>query len=394
MHIIYICYICNMNIPTQDYVKPRLESSLNDSVKHVISLISYKNGKPQILGSSALASQLFSSDFDLFERVYESGIMNKATRDIYNVFRNMMRLIKRNPGIYFMDFKCGIDEDLYLPEEKFQNAAEVRAFYKDKQREGLLTDEQFETIVELSRNAEDYYDWYDFCRRLWTIRWTPESIERGFVNLPGNRTKSFIDCLDDKTVIKIDVVSYLDGQFVEFSNIFELHVGSRVINLETSNIVQTIKRDVSRYAIKKNWYKVLKRIFSIAKIERDLNTVKILTELFNSNTGLANRVRATITTIIDLIDKGYRPIAEIHNALQYNKQLLGNVFEFDVPPRIFEMFDEATRTTDADKIYSIAEKIEADIMTLVNNEALQYIKKHKIPIHRYVARDIQPTKIY
>ena len=371
-----------MEVQAEKYVKPRLTISLDDDIQHIISLISYKNDKPQILGSSALASQFFSSDYDLFERVYESNDINKAKKDIYNVFRNMMRLLKRDRNILFMDFKCGYDDLLFLKDEAFKYPAVVRRFYKERFKSRLITKEQMKRIDELVNDGDrDFL--YEYCSKLWKIRWTPDTIEKGYTILSNNRQKTFEDCLDDKTVVKIDVVSFINGNFIEFSNIFELHAGKRVINVADSNIVKSIKRDIRFYYKKGKWYKVLKRVFSIAKLEKDLKLIKKLTILFNSNTGLVNRVRANMATIYDILDKGYKPVEEIKQSLQYNKNLLGYVYQFSIHPSIFEKLDKLTMNISKDGLKELEELLDE----IVNTNTKVYMDKYKINIKPYILKE-------
>ena len=378
-----------MQVPTlepkesNDYLKKKPKDAIDDRVQSIMSMISYKDGKPQIMGSSQLTSQLFSADIDLFERVYESGSLEKAKRDIALMFRNMMSILSRKPNIYFMDFKAGIDEDLYLPEEDFQNPAKVRKFYKEKERAKLITPQNMKAIDALVKSGEED-KLYEYCRKLWTLRWKPDDIARGYLILSGNRKKTFEDSLDDKTVIKIDIVAHIDNQFIEFSNIFEIHVGSRVINLATTNIIESVKRDVEAFYKAKNWIKTLKRIFVIAKLERDMRLVKKLTILFNSNIGLLYKIKSDVGTLGELLEKGHRPIKAIHQAMQKIKGNLGLIYQFPLPSHFISRLEDLSREDDPEKLMNGLNDLSKDMLDKANEEALKYIKKYKIDIESFL----------
>jgi hypothetical protein len=172
----------------------------------------------------------------------------------------------------------------------------------------------------------------------------------------------------------------MNGSFTEFSNVFEIYAGKRALNYKESNIVQAIKESLEYYKHEKKWYKVLKRYFSIARIERNSSPIKLLTPFFNSNVGLVNRVRATMGTISELINKGYKLQSHYKTAIQSAKQQLGSVFEFDLPQGIFEEMDDATRQRSLSKMQEKVEIIESHLDDVVNQKSHEFIVKNNIRI--------------
>ncbi len=66
-----------------EYIKKKQPVEYDDNVKEVFNLIAYHRDKPEVMGSANLKSQMYSADFDLFEKVLEADNLKKAKRDIY-----------------------------------------------------------------------------------------------------------------------------------------------------------------------------------------------------------------------------------------------------------------------------------------------------------------------
>lgn len=371
-----------------EYIKKKSPTEYDDNVKEVFSLIAYHNGKPEVMGSANLKSQMYSADFDLFERVIETTNIKEAKEDIYQTFKQIFSHIDRMKHVYFIDFKLGIDEDLYLDKDEFENPSKVKMFYENKYKSGLITKEQYDKIVEASKDKDDLYE---VARKLWTLRWNKTNMDKGYKELSKGRRKTVYDALDDKSIIKIDLVAYINGKFVEFSNIYELYAGDKVINLALTNIVESVKHDIYLYHKAKNWYKMLKRIFVIARLRKDIKLIEQLTQLFNSNIGLLYKIRADFGTLAIVLDKGYRPIKEIHASIQSLKAQLANVYQFPVGTNklydnILKIIEHSSIIKNPEELQKGLEWLDETLMDIVNDETKKYIKKHKIPYKEFLIK--------
>jgi hypothetical protein len=86
---------------------------------------------------------------------------------------------------------------------------------------------------------------------------------------------------DQLDFAKIDTVICLDNKFYEASCIYKF----RDQPVEKSEILNDLQADVKEFEKEKNYYKVLKRLFSIYVIENNQNKIHYLTQVFNSNLG-------------------------------------------------------------------------------------------------------------
>jgi hypothetical protein len=362
------------------------EVAIPNDIKKVFSVITYKRDKPEVFGSSALKSQYFSVDYDLFSKIYETADINKARQELYRTFLNMFENIRELDDIYLMDMKAGIDEDLFVERERFKNPSFIKNFYQNQYKLGNITKKNYETIVDLaSKNDKDTL--YEFCRLLWTLRWSFNDMKLGYKMLQGNRKKTFQDAIDDKTIVKIDIVAYVEDKFIEFSNLFEIYVGDKSINIAKLRIIDSIKQDIYDYYLDHNWFKMLKRIFVIAKLRKDLKLVETLTHFFNSDAGLVYKVRGDIQTLFDLLDKGYddkNTVSKIKNELQPLKGELSKVYEFKIPDTIYGTMDSMTNERNINNLKNELENTSDLLLDIVNKQALSYIKRSKINYKSYL----------
>jgi hypothetical protein len=109
----------------------------------------------------------------------------------------------------------------------------------------------------------------------------------------------------DVDFIKIDIVSWIDGRFIEMSCIYDI-VGDK----PKKDLLKSLKDDINDLMDEGKYYKVLKRIFNIYKIKSSKTEYKnkkllvYLTQFFNSDNG---KIYSDIANVeaIKLIFKKY-----------------------------------------------------------------------------------------
>jgi len=104
----------------------------------------------------------------------------------------------------------------------------------------------------------------------------------------GKKIKFGADKIDDIKIptqnfnnidyIKIDTIIYFDGHFKEMSINYYL-------NPNIKDVVKEIEKDIIDLLKEKNYYKVIKRLFSIAKIQNDKPRGKLISTFLNNYTG-------------------------------------------------------------------------------------------------------------
>jgi hypothetical protein len=131
------------------------------------------------------------------------------------------------------------------------------------------------------------------------------------------------------TIVKLDVIAYLEsaGKYVEFSIIYQFKNGRKIFNRFTMDAQREIRQNLLYLASQGNWFKVAKRMFSLAKIndwERDLEG---LNAILNSDLGILYSLVSDAETILFLLEnESQMPVTKIRYTLQGFRERLGNVY--------------------------------------------------------------------
>jgi hypothetical protein len=125
----------------------------------------------------------------------------------------------------------------------------------------------------------------------------------------------------DVDFIKIDIVSWIDGRFIEMSCIYDI-VGdkpqalNRFSDSPKNDLLKSLKDDINELMDKGKYYKTLKRIFNIYKIKSSKSEYKnkkllvYLTQFFNSDNGKIYSDIANVEAIKLIFKKYTDPITQ------------------------------------------------------------------------------------
>ena len=236
----------------------------NNNLLNVFNLMTI-SGNYNIVGSASLKKIYYNSDIDLNE-VDDL----KSYKKVYEKFKEIFKVCKENNNFFITDFKCGIDE----------------------------------------KNEP--------------IRWTYKDIMNGYIN-----NKSFEDCLKQKSMIKLDIVNLLNGSFIEITEVYFLKIGNHTNynenELNSEEITKNLQNELKELIDEKQYFKALKRIFSILLIDEKNNTLQNkLINFFNSENGILYKANADLKILISVIENNFRKpdINDIKNNLQIIKQNL------------------------------------------------------------------------
>ena len=219
------------------------------------------NSKINIVGSAQIQRSLHYNDIDSYETV-----KGKNVNSIYNHFKSLFEIINDSENTVISDFKLG------------------------------------------SLNSEP-------------LRWTYEHIKNR-----NNNGVSFDIALRQKGMIKLDIITLLNGRFIEISSVFNIYLdGSSNYDASKESIMADIKTDMDEQLRDGNYMKVLKRFYSLKKMEDENKNKYMLNNLldyFNSPIGLLYRCKADLETLLIVIDSFKFDLEEIRNSLQYLKEIV------------------------------------------------------------------------
>jgi hypothetical protein len=170
----------------------------------------------------------------------------------------------------------------------------------------------------------------------------------------------FTECLLQKSTIKLDEIYLLNGSFVDITDNYYFTLGDHQ-NFPTptrKEIIDSIRADYKELVKEGNYYKALKREYSI-------KPTKKLTDYFNSEIGILNKAKSDLNVLLVLRDQTFRKptMSDLNGDIQIIKQDLSYT-----QVNFSEALDKAT-ATNTKKKYKIIETIVDKLSNIVNQDA-------------------------
>ena len=269
-------------------------SAIDNNIVNVFHLISFHRDKPIILGSNQYKNLRYPADYDLFEVIHEGQNKEKFITECIKIFQQIIHNIMDERDLYFIDFKT---------EDRLHNK----------------------------------------------IRWKPKNIL--FLNGHIKSKISLHDVIADATnhLIKIDVIYYHNGLFIEFSNIFCITSGDK--KKDIIDELQSIADDVTELVSEGNYFKALKRLYSIAQIKKNKECIKILFDIFNTDLGKLSQIISYINSIVLVLERysDKETLERAHDSINHLKSMMV-LPELNLKNTIFDKFEDISKQTTADNI--------------------------------------------
>jgi hypothetical protein len=301
-----------------------MERQLNDynnALRDVMNLMSITS-KYKVIGSANLRTSEFIQDYDIDGMFKTKGNEEKILDSLTARFKRIFSDALKNPALFITDFKCGYDPSYSEDDDRFK------------------------------------------------LRWNKEDMKNGYKILGNGEKKFFRDCLMEKVRMKLDMIYLLNGEFVELSEIYRLNINGRK-NYDDNNIEKELKQEIEKYKKEGNYYKMLKRKFSLLKW-KGKNTEKYI-EIFNGQEGLLNNLINQLKIIQNICLQTFRrpKLHEIRGNLQTIKQELSSVYEI-YHPNFSEKIDNICKKP-LSKIYHSLTPIIDKLEKQLNGYVKKYI---------------------
>jgi len=149
------------------------------------------------------------------------------------------------------------------------------------------------------------------------LRWTYEEIKRR-----ENNGITFDDAIKQKSMIKMDVVTLLNGRFIEITEVYNIFIdGESNFDYSKENVRKELTDDMKKQIKDGNYMKALKRKYSLLNLDnKNKPTREKLIDYFNSPIGLLNRSKSDLETMLTVIQSPKFDIDEIRESLQLLKE--------------------------------------------------------------------------
>jgi len=290
-----------------------------ENLKVTLNLLTI-NQNPQVVGSAAYMNHKYPSDVDVFEKVTVRLSRENAIQFYADQFKNILQKVVVDSQVYYLDFKAGQDYRFNVP---ISPDSIVERIALVQQLKPLLTNEEQQTLIELVPNYEKFKE---ALRQHQVIRWTPEEVIQGYKLLPGNAYINFSDAIGQSTIVKLDVLTWIQTRFQSIEVFYNL----QYIDPETGALVEFyplgsyrggLIESIQKYSSEEyyNPLKVAKRLWTLARITECGDLLRALNPLIGSDAAALNQIDTDAEILIDFIFKSYTlPKTGFLNAYDYN----------------------------------------------------------------------------
>jgi len=232
-------------------------------------------GEPQVMGSSADHQIMYSADYDLVEYIpFRKGSVKQ--------FQNLVSKLKT----VITDIKCGELFEWNLLTNRQYNQGHELGRLRQLWQNQIITHEEFmageKLLKERLTPAERVAARKEL--RFGVLRWTPEEVAKG-VKEYRKKVIHLEDAMKTSGVTKVDILCWCEDKYIEVSNIFVWTHRNGKPYMKVAHLVEALKEDIAYYIQQGNYFKALKRMYSIAKNKKEQHLMKVIQDILNSQLG-------------------------------------------------------------------------------------------------------------
>lgn len=362
----------------------------NDVVK-VLNLLQLGDDL-QVVGSASLRSQIYAGDFDCIEDVDLKGKTSMAALNAgVHSFQKMVAEIAASPTIWLSDIKAGIVEELRIVPEcariegdavvgwdaaaaKERVAAMLAAKQISATEAGLVV-----SLIRTSPSVEQFSELVN-AAKFHIVRWTADEVKRNSKRLRTGKTLDLQTAFTSPSVVKVDVVAVTgDNRLTEFSCIYRFLYKGKPFNDFTIDYKRDLTEDINRLINTNQYFKALKRAFSLAKVEDDVAKMNKLSEILNSDLGRLYQVVGDMRTLAEFLlehTSGRLPIIETE--IEQFTRRLSNIYTIPsylkAEPAVLKSLQKALATGSSQKKAKMLEDIADDLDTILQARTKKLLK--------------------
>ena len=298
-------------------------------VLDLLSEMSFSHGENiVIVGSASRRELLYSADYDVFEVVNVKS-PEEAVRGLQKIVKNLLE----NKDVLVGDFKAGIIEE-WMPVRGTIKKGKVIGYSSMDVKSALhkldplLTPEERKISIPTHPSPAEFLALVNKLR-IGLIRWTPAEILKGSKKLRDGRTYTLEEAIQSPTITKLDITAYVNPErFVELSIIYVFKQNGKTLNEDPSenSVTNSLRESIISLEHDKSYFKMAKRIYSLAGVVGNSKAQRKLARLFNSDVGRLYSIVSDLDTISQLYEQGHKPDERrIRKELDGFRVRLGNI---------------------------------------------------------------------
>jgi hypothetical protein len=400
----------NPNKNIEPFIEIRPESSYPKEILKQIHMLSINKDESVPFGSMVYRLQKYPGDIDIYETYMDEGSIDNIVKKFAKALQKIVKNIIKTRVHYYSEVKAGIDwrydidignitNGIYTPSANLFK--DIQQMFKDK----LFNKDEYKIMTFILNQSQyrqlddnDYEIIKNIFREKKILRWTAKEILAGKKKLIDGKIKSLIEALEDKSYVKLDMLTVVNGRFIEVTNFYILaaikgkdedqevipiNLDYDFLNVDARKTIQRkqLKDEIEKLYFSDLFYspfKMLKRMYALGRSLNDTNILQKVVPFVSSNTSSLYQIKSEIDTIILVMERSKSmPIKTIDNSIDFFKPRLANVIEIE-KPELEEMLihiDQAIRARTKNSKIKHLKQLKELIVLKINYETINYLNK-------------------
>ena len=371
--------MCNKNIELFTYSLRDFPNEYPSEILNGLSLITSDFNNVGIMGSFKQKSLIFSGDIDALEIIP----LEKQAEKIQKIVKNIVSSEGYNQTYFLGDIKIGHNKHKSLLKYigEIQNNKVINYDYNNI-RLHLINDyiQELEDVLKKDPTVEEWTKINKVINSISSLRWKPENILSGRLKYE-NETIDLEMAVFNSSTTKLDLYYNYYGKYTEITNIIFDEVKHH------SFFIKPIKIQVLTNMHNNNILKMMKNIYSLARIGKDCNMLEKINPLLISPINSLNSCKSDLAVLEDMLKFGlnlYRHRLLIKSHIGTVILKLSTYYFDDLNTSIFNKINSLIDLYNEDEFLKSINEINDYILKIVNKNTLDYIKKNNINFKKYI----------
>ena len=362
----------------------RLPRDYGSDVVDVLRKMSFTNLLHfHLMGSASLKEQHFAGDYDAYERVPIKSIASAVSQ-----FQRIIRSLMDTPLTYIGDIKSGeVAEWKVFGEDEPYNAVRIRSKMDAVRKQRGITEQEYRDGVAMLVPTPTAYQVLEIRRelRFHLVRWTAKEVLKGSKLLRDGRTYTLAEAFQSPTITKLDVISWVAGsRFTDFSVIYEFVLNGKLIYSGRKDVEQALKENILQLYHDKNYFKMAKRLFALARVKGSYPLLTALSPLFNGDLGRLYMVYGDLGTLEYMMENyQHLPKDKIRFEIDQFKNRLGAVAlpkSAEVDDIIEKLLHLHQYTDNSAQMLRLIRQLKTRIEKVLSNKSYEFLNDlHLLP---------------
>ena len=343
-----------------------------------------KGKNVELVGSQALRSQIYAGDYDAND--FASGTLDHLA----SLFSEMVRRLSKMDGVFVGDIKAGVVSEWDVMGKARVHNGVVMNYNADTSRSkvlqlrkaGVITpteEKEYLAVLKSSPTPTELVIAKNTIKPH-IVRWTVKEAIDGKRTLQNGSVYTLQDAFASRGSVKVDVVGWIqNNRYTDFAMIYFLSSNGKKLYTPIQ-FEDEIKESILYYTHEGNYFKVLKREFSLAKFKHENKKMEELSEVLNHDLGRIYHILGDVKTLIALFTETQthpKRLTDIRYEIDQFKGRMSNIVAEPFLAKehtLLGYINSALKTTSPKQLVGTLTKIETMLTTLLRTSAKKYVK--------------------